>query len=91
MPPGQLEEFLLGGTTVACLVAGLFFVRFWLSARDRFFLYFAASFCIEAVNRAAMAMDRAWNEASGPHFVVRLATYALIVVAIWDKNRSGGR
>jgi hypothetical protein len=81
-----MNEMLLGGIAVASFVAGLFFLRYWLSTGDRFFLYFMLSFWIEAVNRVGMVLARAWQEDTPLHYVVRLFSYGLILLAIWDKN-----
>lgn len=78
---------LLGATAAGCFVVGLGFLRYWRSTRDRFFLFFMLSFWIEAANRVHMAMTGAWNEDDPVHYLVRLLSYALIVAAIWDKNR----
>jgi hypothetical protein len=46
------------------------------------------AFWIEAGNRVAMALAGTLNEDESPvHYLVRLASYLLILVAIWDKNR----
>lgn len=83
-----MNELLLGGIAVGSFVAGLFFLRYWLSSGDRFFLFFMLSFWIEAANRVGMALTHSWNEDASPvHYLVRLTTYGLILVAIWDKNR----
>jgi hypothetical protein len=85
----DLNFMLMGGIAMASFVAGLFFLRYWRSSRDRFFLFFMLSFWIEAANRVAMVLTASWNENAPLHYVVRLLSYALIVVAIWDKNRPG--
>lgn len=87
----MLNEWLLGGIAVASFVAGLFFFRYWRSSRDRFFLCFAISFWGEAANRIHMGATASWNEDRPSHYLVRLACYALILLAIWDKNRPGPR
>ena len=51
-----INELLLGGIALACVVAGLFFWRFWRTSRDRFFLLFAISFWVEAANRIHMGL-----------------------------------
>ena len=85
-----LNHTLLGGIAIGSFFAGLFFLRYWLSTRDRFFLFFMLAFWIEAVNRFDMALTDAWNEDDSPvHYLVRLVTYGLILLAIWDKNRPG--
>ncbi|MGN6528680.1 MAG: DUF5985 family protein [Burkholderiaceae bacterium] len=84
-----VNELLLGGIALACVVAGLFFWRFWRTSRDRFFLLFAISFWVEAANRIHMGLTASWNEALPSHYLVRLLCYGLILFAIWDKNRPG--
>ena len=83
-----MNEFLLGAIAAACFVVGLFFLRYWQSSRDRFFLFLMVSFWMEAANRVHMAFADAWHETSPIHYAVRLVSYGLILVAIWDKNRS---
>ncbi len=83
-----MHQFMLGAIAMASFAVGLFFVRYWRSTRDRFFLMFALSFFIEAANRTDMAISHSWNEESLPiHYAVRLLSYSLILLAIWDKNR----
>ena len=91
MNTDDLNFMLMGGIAVGCFVAGLFFLRYWLSTRDRFFLFFMFSFWIEAANRVAMVLTGSWNESAPLHYTVRLLSYGLIVIAIWDKNRPGSR
>ena len=83
-----MQQFLLGGIAVASFAVGVFFMRYWRSSGDRFFLFFALSFWIEAANRVDMALGASWNESTPVHYIVRLVSYALILLAIWDKNRS---
>jgi hypothetical protein len=81
-------QLLLGAIGMASLVAGLLFARFWRRTRDRFFLYFAASFGLEGLNRFAMGAFPATTEDSPYVYVVRLASFLLILAAIAEKNRS---
>lgn len=83
-----MNEALLGAIAVASFVAGLFFLRYWRSTGDRFFLYFMLAFWLEAGNRIDMALRQSWNEDDSPvHYLVRLVSYGLILLAIWHKNR----
>ena len=84
-----VNELLLGGIATTCFVAGLFFLRYWRSSRDRFFLFFAISFWGEAANRVHMGLTASWTEDEPSHYLVRLLCYGLILFAIWDKNRPG--
>lgn len=86
-----MNQLLLGGVAVACAIAGLFFLRYWRSSGDRFFLFLMLSFLIEAGNRVDMALRGAWSEDLPVHYLVRLVSYGLILVAIWDKNRPRGQ
>ena len=77
---------VLAGALVAGLaLIGLFFLRYWRDTRDRLFAWFAASFCIQAVNRFVSEFfndeHRSWS------YWVRLIAFLLIIVAILDKNR----
>lgn len=86
MTDPAVYQFMSGGIVVGSVAVGMFFVRYWRSTKDRFFLFLALSFSIEAVNRLVIAFGNTWNEAEPFHYVVRLVSYALILVAIWDKN-----
>jgi uncharacterized membrane protein HdeD (DUF308 family) len=83
----SLNHMLLGALTMATAAVGLFFLRFWQDGRDRFFLLFALSFFIQALNRLALALSSNPQEGSPWHYGVRFAAYVLIVLAIMDKNR----
>jgi hypothetical protein len=82
-----MENFLSGAVAMASLVAGLFFFRFWWKSRDRFFLYFAVSFWLEGVNRSYLVLGGEMQGAFPVYYGIRLISYGLILLAIWDKNR----
>jgi hypothetical protein len=83
-----MNEILVGAIAMGSVVAGLFFLRFWRSTRDRFFLYFALSFFIEGCNRILLWPDM---QSEGAHqnvfYILRLIAYGLILLALWEKNR----
>jgi hypothetical protein len=83
-----MNDMLLGMISMGCLVAALFFLRFWKSTRDRFFLFFAGAFGIEAFSRAGLALTHPVFEDFPGFFLLRLASFGLILMAILDKNRS---
>lgn len=87
MSSDSLAAFILGGIAMASFSVSLFFLQYWRSTRDRFFLLLAASFFIEAVNRTHMALVPSSSETEPLNYGVRLVAYSLILVAIWDKNR----
>jgi hypothetical protein len=83
-----MNLMLLGGISIASMIASLYFLRFWRTTGDRFFLFFAVSFFVEGVNRAALGSSGQPNEATPFFYLVRLLSFALILVAILDKNRA---
>ena len=82
-----MEQMLTGAIAVGWLVAGLFFFRFWRHTRDRFFLWFALSFWLEAANRVALGLWSGATEHNPVLYGVRVVAYGLILLAIWQKNR----
>lgn len=82
-----MHQMLTGAIATASLVASLFFFRFWRHTRDRFFLYFALSFLIEAANRVALGVLWVADEDGALFYSVRVVSYGLILLAIWQKNR----
>ena len=83
----MINAVLAGGIAVAALAAGLFFLRFWRSTRDRFFLFFAIAFWIEGAHRLALYQWLGQDEGSPYYYLPRLLAYGLIIAAIVDKNR----
>ena len=77
---------LLGAIAMASLIAGLFFLRFWKTTRDRFFLYFALSFWIQAVSRVIQVFMESVPENVPIIYLIRLLAFVLILLAIADKN-----
>lgn len=85
-----LAPFALGFVATASLVASLFFLRFYRESRDVLFLYFAAAFGIEAVNRTLFAFSANPSEGAAPLYILRAFAYTLILVGILNKNRARG-
>jgi hypothetical protein len=82
----EISIFLTGAISFASLVVALFFLRFWRTTRDRFFLYFALSFAIECASRA-ISVGLHVPDSNPLFYGVRVISYGLIIVAIWQKNR----
>lgn len=76
-----------GAIAMAALLLGVFFLRFWHQTRDTFFLYFAACFWLEAASRVVAVAFQYTSEDEPLLYLVRLISYGLIIVAIWQKNR----
>jgi hypothetical protein len=83
-----MTQFLLGALSMACTAAGLFFVRFWLSTRDRLFLYFGLAFWVLAGHWTLIAVLGLSSENRPSLYLPRLLAFGLIIVGIADKNRS---
>ena len=81
-----MHQLLGGAVAMGSLTIALFFLRFWRTSRDRFFLYFALSFAIEGAHRVYTALLAETSESSPAHYLIRLAAYALILWAIIEKN-----
>jgi hypothetical protein len=79
-------SFMTGAVSLASLVVTLFFLRFWRTTRDPFFLYFAASFALECSSRAVAAFLQL-SDNNPALYGVRVIAYGLIILAIWQKNR----
>lgn len=88
----SLNLMLVGAIALACFTTSLFFLRFWKTTRDRFFLYFALSFFLQGISRLMMGMvDHTGDEARPLVYLIRLAAFALIFIAFVGKNRVKGR
>jgi hypothetical protein len=87
----QVAAVLMGAVAMASFVATLFFLRFWRQTRDGFFLLFAAAFGLDALTRAVLGMWQVSDEAEPLFYLARLVTFALIILAIVQKNRPGSR
>ena len=83
----QLDPFILGALVMASAVAGVYFLRFWRKTRDRLFAMFAASFWILGLNWLLLAFAK-HEEPNTGFYAIRLVAFALILLAIADKNRS---
>ena len=80
-----MDLFLLGAFAMGCMLASAAFLRFWLRTRDRLFLWFALSFLLEAINRAAFAASGLPDDASY-YYGVRLVSYLMLLWAVVEKN-----
>jgi hypothetical protein len=81
-----VNDFLSGGSMVACFAIALFFLRFWRETADRLFGIFALAFAVFGANRILILVlddeDEIWV------YVTRVVVFLLIIAAIVDKNRS---
>ena len=85
-----MSQFLQGGTFVASLAVGLFFLRFWAQSRELLFGVLAGAFFAFAANRVLLAVldsedSRLWV------YLSRAVVFALIAAAVLAKNLSRPR
>jgi ABC-type Co2+ transport system permease subunit len=81
-------QFMSGAVCMASVAAGLVFLRFWRRTGDRFFAMFAASFALLGLERVILALLQPVDETRTFVHLIRLVAFALIVLAIADKNRA---
>lgn len=82
-----MNQVLLGAIIMASFTIGLFFLRFWKTTRDRFFLFFAVAFVLEGLNRILLVWSQNSTENEPIIYMVRFLSFVLILIAIIDKNR----
>jgi hypothetical protein len=83
----MLHNFLSGGCMAVFMAIGWFFLRFWSETRDRFYVWFAVAFWFLALERIMLLIVRPENELRPGVYVIRLAAFVLITMAVYDKNR----
>ncbi len=81
-----MNDFLQGATMLASLGVALFFLKYWRSTGDRLFAVFAAAFVIFAVSRGWLAALDQESEARTYVYLLRALAFALIALAVVDKN-----
>lgn len=86
-----MEQFLSGAVAMGFAVAGLLFLSYWRRLRERLFMMFAVSFFLLSINYTWLAVTEIPAEERSLLFLVRLAAFALIIVAIVQSNRPSSR
>lgn len=83
-----LYDFLSGAVALGFAVCALFFLRFWRRTREELFLAFALAFLLLGSGQTVLALANIPTEDRGSVYLLRLAAFLLILVAIYRKNRS---
>jgi len=79
-------DFLHGAITLASATIGLFFLRYWRSSGDRLFVMFSGAFWLLSLHwLLSSVMPHLLTQAHALRFVA----FALIALAVLDKNRQG--
>lgn len=82
-----LYDFLSGAVALGFAVCALFFLRFWRRTREELFLAFAMAFLLLGLGQTVLALANIPTEERGSLYLVRLAAFLLILLAIYRKNR----
>lgn len=91
----KLAVFLSGYSCAAFLAAAIFFLKFWRTSRDPFYVYFAAGCGLIGLERVVAVflngtfepVANSATEASSWVYLLRLAAFVFIGAAVLDKNR----
>lgn len=79
-------DFFSGIITMGFAVVAVFFLRFWRRTQDALFLVFSIAFLLLALNQALSTLlglpleERSWL------YLLRLAAFLIIIVAVVRKN-----
>ncbi|HEY4029349.1 MAG TPA: DUF5985 family protein [Caulobacteraceae bacterium] len=88
-PDPAMVAFASGAAGLECLVAGLFFLRFWQRTGERLFIAFAFAFWLLGANAALPVLLGRPAQMHGEVYLLRLAAFLLIILAIAGKNLKG--
>lgn len=86
-----LFHFLSGAIAMAFAIAGLFFLRFWRRTGDGLFAAFAGAFWLLALVQTLLALTEYSVEERSFIYLIRLAAFVTILLAIWRKNKAARR
>jgi hypothetical protein len=78
--------FVSGALCAGYAVTALFFLRFWVRTRDRFFACFSAPFALMAANEIAAALTATPRGQDARDYLLRLLAFVIIIIAVLDKN-----
>ena len=81
-----LEPYLSGAIMMGCIVASLFFARFYRKSHDQLFALFSSAFALLALERVVLVFVST-HELRPAVYVIRLIAFGLIIVGIILKNR----
>jgi hypothetical protein len=82
-----LYDFLSGAVAFGFAVCALIFLRFWRRIHEELFLAFALAFLLLGVGQTVLALANIPTEERGSLYLLRLAAFLLILIAIYRKNR----
>ncbi len=81
-----VDGLISGALGASFLIAAVFFLRFWRRTRDGLFLAFAGAFALMSAVHALPVLLGIPQEERGGIYLIRLAAFVLIIVAVLGKN-----
>jgi hypothetical protein len=87
--PDMLYTFLGGAIVMGFAVATLLFLRFWRRTREGLFLAFSGSFLLLGVTQTLLSLGGFVDEQRSWLYLLRLAAFLLILLALFLQNRRG--
>ena len=84
----HLNVVLWSMTAMGCTGVAVCFLRFWRQTTDRLFLLFALAFALLGANTLLLAAINPAHESRHLIYLIRLAAFLVIIIAIADKNRA---
>lgn len=85
-----MYAFLSGAVAFGFIIAALFFFRFWQRTSDGLFYWFGIAFLFLATGQILLTLLDVTSEERSWLFLLRLAAFSIIIVAILQKNRRTG-
>jgi hypothetical protein len=80
------SDFFAGMITMGYFVASAFFFRFWVRTSDALFIAFSVAFLLLAISAALASLLSLPYEERSWLYLLRLAAFVLLIVAILGKN-----
>lgn len=84
--------FLSGITFITFAASGVFFLKFYRTSRDLFYLYFCLACWLLSIERIAILIFISPEKTSGENilwvYLIRLIAFLMIMIAIINKNRN---
>ncbi len=87
----DIAALVAGALAAGLSMCGVFLWLFWRRTRDGLFLAFAFAFWLMAANQVAPVILGLPRESQGGVYLLRLAAFVLILLAILNKNLRGDR
>lgn len=84
-------NILAGAIIMGYSIAGLYFIKMWRRSREQLFLFFGSAFFLLAINQTIVSVAQIKREEHSWVYLIRLAAFLLIIVAILIKNTESSK